>query len=347
MLGKFKRLVFRIAKYMGCFFLTRLMYRKRIRFLCYHGFTLDNESKFLPKLFIDPEVFSERMCYLKEKGYNVITLDKAVEALRTGAIPDDAVVLTIDDGFYGVYAKAAPALLHYGFPATLYLTSYYFDRDCPIFSLAVKYMFWSAEGADSDLTALGIPGLADVASTGDRLGCINLIIEYGQSRDCNEERIQLLRQVAALLDVNYDLLNESRVMGLINTKELRELIHMNVDIQMHTHRHDFPLDLEVADYELSKNREKVDPLLDAPMRHFCYPSGLWNETQWTLLEARGIDSATTCLPGLMSDKMSLYAIPRFLDGANISQIEYESELAGFSEFCRRLKLWDKIKATQT
>ena len=136
--GRLKRTIFTVAKYTGCFHVTRLLYRKKVRFLCYHGFTLDNESGFLPKLFIDPDVFTARMRYLKENGYTVITLDQAVQALRAGTVPRDAVVLTIDDGFYGVYSRAAPILRFYDFPATLYLTSYYFNRDSPIYSLAVK-----------------------------------------------------------------------------------------------------------------------------------------------------------------------------------------------------------------
>jgi peptidoglycan/xylan/chitin deacetylase (PgdA/CDA1 family) len=346
MLGNLKKIFFTVAKYTACFHVSRYFYRRRIRFLCYHGFALDNESEFLPKLFIDPEVFSVRMRYLKEKGYSVITLDQAVEALRTGTVPHDAVVLTIDDGFYGVYSQAAPILQSHGFPATLYLTSYYFDRDGPIFSLAVKYMFWSADIMAVDLSTLGISGLAKYDATGNSLSCINLIVDYGQSLETNEERLQLLRQLGSLINVDYDEVSSSRKMGLINVEELRQLLLMNVDIQMHTHRHNFPIDLTVAKDELEKNREKVDPLLSVPMRHFCYPSGLWSETQQSLLESQGIESATTCLPGLMNDKINLYLIPRFLDGANISQIEYESELAGFSEFCRKFKLWGGGRATQ-
>ncbi len=346
MLGNLKKIFFTIAKYTGCFHVSRYFYQKRIRFLCYHGFALDNESEFLPKLFIDPEVFSGRMRYLKEKGYYVITLDQAVEALRTGIVPHDAVVLTIDDGFYGVYSQAAPILQFYDFPATLYLTSYYFNRQGPIYSLAVKYMFWSSHNVNVDLRTLCIPGLTECKSSSEQLSCINLIVEYGQSLESNEERIQLLRQLGSLINVDYDELDSSRRMGLINAEELNQLLLMNVDIQMHTHRHDFPLDLRAAKDELEKNREKVDPLLSVPMHHFCYPSGLWSEAQRNLLESQGIDSATTCLPGLMSEKISFYSIPRFLDGANISQIEYESELAGFSEFCRKFKLWDGSRATQ-
>ena len=301
---------------------------------------------FCPSYSLTPKFFSARMRYLKERGYNVITLDQAVEALRTGTVPHDAVVLTIDDGFYGVYSQAAPILQHYDFPATLYLTSYYFNREGPIYSLAVKYMFWSSDKANVDLTALGIPGLEKHLNGEDSSSCINLIVEFGQSLENNEERIQLLNQLGSLLNVNYDEVNASRVMGLINSEELRKLLAMNVDVQMHTHRHEFPIDVDAADKEIRKNREKVDPLLPKPMRHFCYPSGLWRETQWSVLESHGIDTATTCLPGLLSRKTNLYAIPRFLDGANISQIEYESELAGFSEFCRKFKLRNKIKATQ-
>jgi peptidoglycan/xylan/chitin deacetylase (PgdA/CDA1 family) len=343
MLGNLKRLVFTVAKYTGCFAISRYCYRKEVRVLCYHGFTLDNESNFLPKLFIDPEIFCERMRHLKEASYNLITLDQATKGLQAGTLPDNAVVLTIDDGFYGVFSKAAPILKGYGFPATLYLTSYYFDRNSPIFSLAVKYMFWATTEKEADLTTLDIPGLA---YNDDHSSCAELIIEHGQSRKSNEERIQLLRTLGALLRVDYDELNNSRKMGLINSEELRKLLLMDVDIQMHTHRHNFPLDLEAANYEIEKNREKVEPLLSAPMRHFCYPSGLWSETQRSLLESQGIESATTCLTGLMSSNISLYSIPRFLDGANISQIEYESELAGFSEFCRKFKFWNKIRTIQ-
>ena len=95
------------------------------------------------------------MRYLTERGYNVITLDQAVEALRTGVVPHDSVVLTIDDGFYGVYSQAAPILQSYDFPATLYLTSYYFNREGPIYSLAVKYMFWSSGKATEMICTSG------------------------------------------------------------------------------------------------------------------------------------------------------------------------------------------------
>ena len=83
MFGILKRVLYRVAKYTGCFWVTRHVYRKKIRFLCYHGFELKDETGFQPRLFINPEVFEARLRYLKNKGYKVISLDEAVMALRT------------------------------------------------------------------------------------------------------------------------------------------------------------------------------------------------------------------------------------------------------------------------
>ena len=63
----------------------------------------------------------------------------------------------------------------------------------------------------------------------------------------------------------------------------------------------------------------------------------WREAHWKIKSEHNIKSATTCNSGLLSVKNHLYAIYRFLDGSNISQIEFESEISGFSEFCRLFK----------
>ena len=180
----------------------------------------------------------------------------------------------------------------------------------------------------------------------DKVTAIDHIIDYGQGLVGNEDRIKLLKHLGDALSVDYSELNATRLMGLISASELEEIRKQDIDIQLHTHRHNFPLDNEIAQQEIDKNREKVDPLLDSSMSHFCYPSGLWSQDQAELLARNQIVSATTCVPGLAGKNENLYAIPRFLDGSNISEIEFESEIAGFAELCRRLKSGAQLKSTQ-
>ena len=129
--------VFYAARACGLFALSRRIYRHKVRILCYHGFTLHNEHQFVPGLFIEPEVFRRRLHYLQTRGYRVQRLGDAFECIRNDAIAADTVVLTIDDGFYSVFSRAVPLLREFDVPATLYLTSYYLDEGCPMFTLVV------------------------------------------------------------------------------------------------------------------------------------------------------------------------------------------------------------------
>ena len=51
----------------------------------------------------------------------------------------------------------------------------------------------------------------------------------------------------------------------------------------------------------------------------------------------GVRSAVTCELGLFNGKTNLYQVPRLLDGENLQQIEFESEVCGFADWLRRVK----------
>src|SRR3546814_15379313 len=78
------------------------------------------------------ETFAARMALLARQGYPVIALDIAVAALPTGQWPRGATIVTIDDGWFGTYRQMAPVLRAHGFPALLYIASYYLDKQTQI-----------------------------------------------------------------------------------------------------------------------------------------------------------------------------------------------------------------------
>lgn len=328
-----KKIIYYCAKYTGFFWLSRKLFKKRLRILCYHGFTMQEEHQFVPGLFIKPEILNKRMQYLADKKYNIITLQEAYDLKQHRNFPDDAVVLTIDDGFYSVFKEALPIFQKYDFPATLYLTSYYFDRNCPIFNLAVRYMFHKTNKSNVSLASLSIPDLMSQ----DDSDAPDKIINFGVSLKTEEERSSLARELGALLAVDYDALNDSRILNLIALAELKELIAGKIDIQLHTHRHRFPTDPETATYEIEENKKNIDRHLPAPMTHFCYPSGDWSPDHWPILAEQKILTATTCEPKLIDYDMPDYSLGRILDSSRVSQIEFEAEVSGFNEIIRAIK----------
>jgi peptidoglycan/xylan/chitin deacetylase (PgdA/CDA1 family) len=336
-----KNSFFLFSKYIGLFAASRWMLRNKVRVLCYHGFTTIDEHLNVPGLFIEPDVFAERMSYLKRKGYKVIGLDEAYQSVSRGEKQKDRVVITIDDGYVSVLRKAAPIMKQHNFPSTLYLTSYFFDKDCPVFTLAVGYMFWKTKVAQADFSKLGVPSLSaytDCQLTPESKNKISILIrEYGQPLKGNEKRVALLGKLGEILKVDYQQLNKDRLFNLVTKEELNELQQHGVDIQLHTHRHTFPVDIDVAQKEIKDNKSAVDPLLEKPMKHFCYPSGVWSTRHWETLQREDVVTATTCVTGFVDEKSPLFAWPRILDSSRVSQIEFEAEVSGFNELLRMVR----------
>ena len=57
--------------------------------------------------------------------------------------------ITFDDGTYDFYKQAYPIVKRYGFPVTVYQTTYYSDRGLPVFNLICSYLLWKRRGTVS------------------------------------------------------------------------------------------------------------------------------------------------------------------------------------------------------
>ncbi|UHA71895.1 polysaccharide deacetylase family protein [Paenibacillus sp. 481] len=66
--------------------------------------------------------FEQHMKLFKEEGFNVLTMDEYVNYMTKGSpIPDNAVLLTFDDGYESFYTHAFPILRIYGYTATNFI----------------------------------------------------------------------------------------------------------------------------------------------------------------------------------------------------------------------------------
>ncbi len=335
---KVKLLLFFFCRTLGLFRLARWITSDRLKILCYHGFALNDETAFRPKLFIKPERFEERLATIRRCGFRVLPLGEAVERLYSGTLQDNSLVITIDDGFHSVHRLAVPRLKQHGFPATVYLTTYYVEHPNPIFRLVVQYMFWKTARRTLELKSVpwAPDGLIDLSVPAQKEKAMSDCIRHGESQCTEDMRCALGLQLGTLLDVSYEDIVRSRILHLMTPEELQSLASAKIDVELHTHRHVFPINgQETAQREIVDNRAAIQRLLGREASHFCYPSGLWDESQWQWLDALSVKSSTTCIPGLNSGKTPRHALRRFLDGENIHSLEFEAALSGFSDLLRR------------
>lgn len=94
-----------------------------VSILGYHDFSASRETS---DMVIRPEKFRKQMETLKSNEVPVISMSQYL-AWKKGAasVPDPCVVITMDDGWEGVYSDAFPILKEYGFPFSIFLYTNY------------------------------------------------------------------------------------------------------------------------------------------------------------------------------------------------------------------------------
>lgn len=331
-----RRVALRVLKGCGAFSLVQASDWRRLRLLilCYHGVSLDDEHEWRPYLYIRPQQLERRLEILRRGNYAVLPLGEALERLYRNDLPPRSVALTFDDGTYDFYAQAFPRIRQFGFPVTVYLTTYYTEVQLPVFSLICSYMMWKARGQSTvDLREFGIAHPAALDQEEARQEAANQIVQWADGQDIDsQQKNEIAIRLAQLLHIDYHELVARRILHLMNRDELRQLAGAGVDFQLHTHRHRTPPQEELFRQEIQENRERILQTVGGARNHFCYPSGAYRPEYLKWLAAEDVISATTCDTGIATERCNRLLLPRLVDTSGRSDLEFESWVNGIGHF---------------
>jgi peptidoglycan/xylan/chitin deacetylase (PgdA/CDA1 family) len=308
---------------------------QRLLILAYHGISLRDEHAWDKELYMPEHLFRQRMQSLR--SYSVLPLEEAVARLYSGDLPPRAVALTFDDGLHDFRVRACPILAEFGYPATIYLTTYFSVHRYPVFNLFFSYLLWKGRGKTIDLSTI-VPGLGHHSLAADRPMILQQIREYRKKEHLdNEALVKMARSLAAAVHEDYDRLCELGILHLMSPAQVSELPRFGVNVQLHTHRHRAPDDEALFRREISDNRKCIAAMgIPAEkLRHFCYPDGKYRTSFLAWLRNEDVQTATTCDAGLASRRSSPLLLPRLIDTCNISPLEFEGWLTGTSLLARR------------
>jgi peptidoglycan/xylan/chitin deacetylase (PgdA/CDA1 family) len=311
----------------GGFYLARRYNRGRVRILCYHGVWIADDAYGGDQMFIRPQTFESRLRLLKAQKFQVISLDDAFEGLRGHkALPDDSVVITIDDGWFGTFAHMLPALRQHTMPATLYCDSANLLSGAPVLHVMTRYLariHGMEDSADPEVSRL-VSVAADPAAS-------------------DNAKREALHALAAAFGIDLSLYEKQRAFSYMSPDELRQASDQGLAIELHTHHHSLRnFEPEQVAEEIEMNRTALGEILArAPQSftHFCYPSGLTAPGLPKMLERLGIRSATTLNAGLAAPADDPLLLPRIIDGDQRTPLEFEAELCGVSPLLRNLRQW--------
>jgi peptidoglycan/xylan/chitin deacetylase (PgdA/CDA1 family) len=334
MLKKFKQAALKSLKSAGVSTLVHnsRWRRQRLLILAYHGIALSDEHLFNGSQFISADLFRARLELLRKSKCAVLPLGEAVERLYADDLPDRAVAITFDDGLSDFYRRAFPVIREFDVPVTLYLTTFYSYYQRPVFDLMCSYLLWKGQGSVLDLKKLTGQDLrTQLGDLDAREAALAQIRAFAIGQRLSaDEKDSFAASLAAHLEVDYAALLEQRTMHNLTPGEVVKLAAGGIDVQLHTHRHRTTKDRQLFLREIEDNRKSIQEMTDRNPTHFCYPSGVYDLTFLPWLREAGVISATTCESGFASRSSNSLLLPRLLDNATLSPIEFESWLTGVS-----------------
>lgn len=311
--------------------------RHRLLILCYHGISLADEHEWDPELYMPAHALRRRFELLRDGGFPVLPLGDALNRLRDGTLPPHAVALTFDDGTHDFRVQAVPLLAEFGFPATVYVTSYYALKQTPVFRVTCRYLLWKGRGRTIPPEGLVSDGRGlEEPTRGARDTRVDRIAAHARRTGSGAAgEVEALRRLAQRVDVDFDDFLHRRMLHIMSAEQIETLPDL-VDVQLHTHRHRVPVDRTLFRREIEDNRRYLQPVVSRPLDGFCYPSGVTNAAFLPWLRELGVRHATTCNVGLATPQDDPLMLPRLVDTSLLTRVEFEAWLTGVAQAIPRL-----------
>lgn len=282
-----------ILKY---FDIMRHFQRDRAIILMYHRFS----NK--PDPFKIRQDFFENQIQFLIKKYNFISLKHYLEVLngQRNDLPDNPVIITIDDGYMDNYAFAYPILKKYNVPATIFLTTDFISRKAWLWSDALEFILKTTHKKSFHFSIAGQTTSFQVDSFNGLHQAQLTIFNYcrileNQKKDC------LLDELARHLGVQLsDEVTDSFLP--LTWDQIREMQTGGVEYGSHTCSHPIMSRLPVKeiDRELKGSKKEIESNCDAKVDVFCYPNGQHEDISEAVVEQvrhSGYLAAVSTVPG--------------------------------------------------
>jgi peptidoglycan/xylan/chitin deacetylase (PgdA/CDA1 family) len=272
--------------------------------LAYHRVN-DEGDPFFPSL---PTGVFERHMEFIARAYVVLPLEELVERMSRNAVPRNTLAITLDDGYRDNLTHAAPVLVRYGLPATVFLaTGFIGTSDVPWFDrLALAFK-------TSRATTYRAPWGATVRleSRPDRLSALGAMLSYLKGLADDEMRRAVDELVTALEVTDIHPFKN----WMLSWDDVHALAGLGIGIGAHTVSHPIlsRLNPERAWAEIFGSRSMIASACGSAPRAFAYPNGKpadYTEGVARLVREAGFTCAVTTRFGVNTAATPPYELRR-------------------------------------
>jgi len=288
---------YRLAKATGIPAMMNRINRNRPVILAYHGM-YDGHSKneIYPDTFIHVDDYVKQLLFIKSK-YNIISPDDLQSALEKKIdIAPHSALITFDDGYESFYRLAFPVLKSMNIKALVFIPTEYVEKQIPFwFDVAVFFLkTTNNEGRKWLDQLLGVQSLNLEKELFNSICLSKMKKLLSKDRDYIIEQMMYIMKdefVQSVVCKNFYPMSEEDILK-ISTEEMM--------IGGHTHRHVILTNMpdDMAEKEITINKDKLERLINKPCLFFAYPNGCigdFHDKHKTILKKAGYIGAFTIM----------------------------------------------------
>jgi len=292
-------------------FLQKLKSSDKLIILTYHRIADYNEDICTDLGIISATIddFEKQIIYL-QKHYNIINTQDLIDYIDRGKkLPQNAVLITFDDGYKDVYTYAYKILKKYNVSPIVFIPTDY---------IGSNKIFWWDEAAQR------------LRDKGVNLENIRRVLkDIGQlSEEKKDEFIRKIRNESKEVGRN---LYKTRI--VLNWDEINEMSQNGIEFGSHTCSHPIlsKINLDSVEKEIVNSKRFIEEKIGKPVQIFCYPrgrSGDFNKTHYDILNKAGIKSAVCSIPGINKGNWENYKLKRISVDLNQTIYWFATRLCG-------------------
>lgn len=300
--------------------MARYLSRRHPKILMYHRLSSEGTAG-----TIGVDIFKEQMEILRDR-FTPMSLTHLLEANHFGDVPDNAVVVTFDDGYHDFVEFGLPVLKELRIPATLFATTGFVSGELWLWPDQIRYALDNTRQSSLDLPFNSIK----MSLRKEKEKIWNTIADYCMTIN-NEEKKAFIEKLYDDLDVVMPRSAPEKYRAL-TWEELRAAVKDGIEVGSHSHSHPILTKLEYADLEreLIISKDRIHRELGVYPTVFCYPNGQkndFNEGIKKAVKVAGYEYAVAAFPG-RHPLIDLLEIKRYPVGNCIET--YEKNVFGFS-----------------
>jgi len=284
--GNTARTFFSAAHHLGLFPALRRRLPANLSVLAYHRIVDPDRSGYYGlkgNVSATPSAFETQLDYLMGEC-NVISLDEILELVTDGKpLPENAVLITFDDGYRDNYTTALPALARRGLPAVLFAATGFVD------GLVCPFWDWVIEAfriSEKERAALPLLGIRAWRTANEREAVGAEWIKASMMCPHLEFR-RALRELSRAIEVPLPAAPPPGLM--MNWDELKAMTEGGFAIGAHSATHPVLLRTspDRARREIEISKALLEQRTNSRVTSFAFPNGLFSTLHEGMLKTAG------------------------------------------------------------